>query len=440
MRISKVYNKGGFGVGFEQPSSIVFSIKEAVWLTRGKEIAELYSLALEPDISIREDGDHVFVRGNLHLFGEFLPKEREAGYDRSDYQHLSEELSFRSIEEVIMTDDGVGLIRHSFPLDVTIPRERVTNLNDVFVTVDSFDYELPGGGCIELEASVTIVGIQDVRNDSSIEDDYSEYDEDEEASFDEEEEYHMEESSPSSFQSSDEENQEDDRTFYFEQYRHTDRLQGESEEVAKFYQEYNEATGNVEEIDDGVHNINEPNQSSDDNKTFKFESSLEADGNFRSEEEEHQDDKNLRRDSPLYENEANENEPVTDEWEESVDESKESGRFEPAVHFLSQKKLSDSIAETDSYLEVEEEEEEDEETTTHEENALYLTKMLTKGEEEFSRLKICIVQEGETLETIAKRYELSASQLLRVNRLNEDQIAEGQILYIPARKSPSIES
>lgn len=77
------------------------------------------------------------------------------------------------------------------------------------------------------------------------------------------------------------------------------------------------------------------------------------------------------------------------------------------------------------------EEEEEPQRSRSEENALYLTKMMAKDDEEFSSLKMCIIQRGESIDTIAQRYELPPSQLVRVNRLESEEVEEGQILYIP---------
>lgn len=78
--------------------------------------------------------------------------------------------------------------------------------------------------------------------------------------------------------------------------------------------------------------------------------------------------------------------------------------------------------------------EEEEETKTKSENALYLTKLFAKSEEEeFTKLKICIVQQGDSLDKIAERYDVTVSQLLRANDLESpDDVHEGQLLYIPA--------
>jgi len=50
---------------------------------------------------------------------------------------------------------------------------------------------------------------------------------------------------------------------------------------------------------------------------------------------------------------------------------------------------------------------------------------------QFRKVRLCIVQREETLETIANRYQLSAREILLHNRLAEQTVEEGQILYIP---------
>ncbi|WP_438347123.1 LysM peptidoglycan-binding domain-containing protein [Paenibacillus sp. FA6] len=49
----------------------------------------------------------------------------------------------------------------------------------------------------------------------------------------------------------------------------------------------------------------------------------------------------------------------------------------------------------------------------------------------FSKVRLCIVQREETIDLIADRYQMSSRELLLYNRLSEQTIEEGQILYIP---------
>jgi stage VI sporulation protein D len=49
----------------------------------------------------------------------------------------------------------------------------------------------------------------------------------------------------------------------------------------------------------------------------------------------------------------------------------------------------------------------------------------------FRKVRLCIVQREETLDTIAEKYQLSARELVMYNRLSEQSVEEGQVLYIP---------
>ncbi|ANY70385.1 hypothetical protein BBD42_30715 [Paenibacillus sp. BIHB 4019] len=52
-------------------------------------------------------------------------------------------------------------------------------------------------------------------------------------------------------------------------------------------------------------------------------------------------------------------------------------------------------------------------------------------EHEFRKIRVCIVQRDETLDSIAVRYSLNPREILLYNGLNESAVAEGQLLYIP---------
>ncbi|WP_368895901.1 LysM peptidoglycan-binding domain-containing protein, partial [Priestia megaterium] len=68
------------------------------------------------------------------------------------------------------------------------------------------------------------------------------------------------------------------------------------------------------------------------------------------------------------------------------------------------------------------------------ENALYLTKLFSREEEAFSTWKLCIVQDGDSLDTIANRYNTNVQNILRVNNLEDEyELEEGSILNIPVR-------
>lgn len=49
----------------------------------------------------------------------------------------------------------------------------------------------------------------------------------------------------------------------------------------------------------------------------------------------------------------------------------------------------------------------------------------------FRKVRMCIVQREETLDLIAERYQLTPRELLLYNRMSEQNVEEGQVLYIP---------
>ncbi|CAN7329949.1 LysM peptidoglycan-binding domain-containing protein [Paenibacillus sp. LjRoot153] len=51
--------------------------------------------------------------------------------------------------------------------------------------------------------------------------------------------------------------------------------------------------------------------------------------------------------------------------------------------------------------------------------------------QEFRKLKLCIVQKDDTLESIAKRYQLTTRELQLMNRLGDQDIVVGQVIYLP---------
>ncbi|WP_337099548.1 LysM peptidoglycan-binding domain-containing protein [Paenibacillus sp. YIM B09110] len=52
-------------------------------------------------------------------------------------------------------------------------------------------------------------------------------------------------------------------------------------------------------------------------------------------------------------------------------------------------------------------------------------------ENEFRKIRLCIVQRDETLDSIALRYSINPREILVRNNLNESAVSEGQLLYIP---------
>ena len=401
----------------DHSSKISFSIEESVWLNKDQEVDEILSLSLDPDITVQENGDYVQVRGGLKLTGEYRPSENGSSGE-VDEKTLSDQVQFRSIEEVTINEDGTGQIRHYFPIDVTIPMYRITSLDDIYVNVDTFDYDLPEKGCIQLSADVVITGM----SEPSREDATAEYDHEEEAGFEhgsyEHEEEAVEEHRSYSY---DEEAEDEDRSFEYEAYKVPSE-----ERVVSFPTEQNsyEANYNSSYTESEQEERYEEAQYETETQERYYDDPEQVEAIAeRIVEEQKQEQQTPSIAFGVVKTEAQSYKDETEQEEQPEQQS-----YGKLKNLASNSR--DEVQVTEVQL-TEEAEMEEKKYEPKEENALYLTKMLSKGEEEFSRLKMCIVQDGETIDMIAARYEVSSSVLIRVNNLNEDAIEQGQILYIP---------
>ena len=335
-------------------SYLHFSVEEQVWLKKGQEVEEVLSISLDPEISIEEYEDYVAVKGCLYLTGEYLQR------DQTDHEDISEGSPYRSIHEVHVREDGTASMGHRFPVDITIPASRIRSLEDIFVTVDTFDYTVVEENCLQLKADISISGIQGDPNRveievDDVEEDESEFSQEEESVWENDIKYveHEEESL--------------EQTSHLRTPQVDMRAQSDSDEV-----DYSNPSAEIEENEEYL----EPTYDFLTRMARQLEGSTEYN-----------------------------NQPIVEETRS---------------------------AQTNEY--DEEEIFEQKKQTPREENALYLTSMLTKEEEQFSKMKMCIIQPGDSLSEIAERYRVLPSHLARVNRLEEEEVKEGQILYIPVNR------
>ncbi|ELK22708.1 stage VI sporulation protein D [Anoxybacillus flavithermus TNO-09.006] len=367
-------------------SMLRFSIEEAIAFRREHHVDQLLSISLQPTITIEEQEDYVYIRGVLELSGEYT-KHEEDGEDVETF-----ELG-RYIEQVRMRDEETGEFLHQFPIDVTVPKERVDDLEQVYVLIESFDYDLRKNELL-LIAEVAIHGIQ-------MDDDR----EDEE----EWDAYNVDDFEP------------------FEAVAHQEVYEEEKEE-----QEERETIVNVPTF----YMLHEEQVA--DNDEHK-EERIDVRGEHEEEQVADNDEHKEERIDVQGEHEEEQVDTQKGYEEERVDTQK--GYEEERVD--TQKGYEEERVDTQKGYE-EEQESKREETSfqlelkgreTNEkrnENALYLTKLFGKNEEQaFARLKICIVQQGDSLDKIAERYDVSVQQLLRTNHLESGaDIHEGQLLYI----------
>ncbi|KAA0804660.1 stage VI sporulation protein D [Bacillus tropicus] len=332
------YSLGG-GKEVATDHSLRFSLKESVWFQKGQEVEELLSISLDPDVEIEELDHEVIVRGQLDLTGEYVARQDDSAYSLRDLSPA------KSIDYVETREDGVNELVHSFPLEISIPRNRVKVIEELYVSIEEFDYELKENGCLQLLADISITGLCD---EERIEDE-----------------------------------EEEEETAYVEL------------EVDSAQEDENRPTPQVEEP---------AYKESDEWEDYAFEP-------FQLEE---------RKEQEVEEEEIEEHEFVEREEEKETT---------PQFELFGRKDFKKEKAKK-------QEEQEEETYSQRDENALYLTKLFTKEpEEEFTKLRMYFVQEGDTIESVAERYETSVQNLYRVNQTEDIYLTTGQIIYIPVSRA-----
>ena len=146
-------------------SYLRFSLEEAIWFPEGFEVSELYSLSIEPDVNVTERNEYVVIEGTLDVSGEYRGNASErASASKSDLQ-----VQHRYVQSVERrSPDGMLVFNHSFPVDISIPSNRVEDRSMVEIDISSFDYTMPERKCLNLMAELQITGIYDAAQQSSI--------------------------------------------------------------------------------------------------------------------------------------------------------------------------------------------------------------------------------------------------------------------------------
>ena len=143
--------EGGVNLSQDNQSCLRFSLEESVWFQKGQEVSQLLSISLEPQVSIQEYDQYVSIRGALQLTGEYETYEGE--------HSLREYTNENQVQSISVREDGTAELSHQFPVDITIPKNRIQSIEDVYVSIDLFDYELPGTNQLQLMADLSITGL-----------------------------------------------------------------------------------------------------------------------------------------------------------------------------------------------------------------------------------------------------------------------------------------
>lgn len=351
----------------ENQSCLRFSLEESLWFRKGQEVAELVSISLDPDITIQENDQYVTIRGSLELTGEYRSEEDSAENEDENAPNQ------KYVERVDPQEEGICEFSHRFPVDITIPNNRIQSIYDIDVIVESFDYAFPERSCLKLTAELTISGLYD-----------SSQQEDKEAVEVEEEYEVLHRYQVEAIEDTQQEENQFEDTFLFEAEA---RKQPEEEQVEPF-QKF--PTFTYQEPEEEEQQLQQP-------AVFEFARSEVSEPEEEMEE--------IVVEAPAESIAEKVKEPVQPQ-EPVMEESSSSPEAPPKQ---AKKKAAKK-------------------------KTMSLTEFFARKEDsaDQARLKVCIVQKGDTLESLSDRYDVSVPNLLRYNNLELNQdVYEGQVLYVP---------
>ncbi|MBP1177864.1 LysM peptidoglycan-binding domain-containing protein [Paenibacillus sp. OT2-17] len=437
----------------DQPQGLRFDIYERIHLTEeAAGIAELEEIELLPRIQVVTHGDHAALRGHLLLEGVY----------RTPEQITSE-------------------LHHLIPVEITIPLNRVGRLEDISVEIENFDVDLLSLRSLNITGVLSLHGVesshaeetavwldeeftvvhapeQPVQSHSadgehrhaeaySTNDSTSDYVTDPETSYRvpaQQESVSWEQLSEGQGEqkaSSEQQAYEsavDPNRFYepwtgkaVEDSSPEVKHEHGSPEVWGFQQEEAWTGGNEPKVSSASPNavydplLNEPHPATESEVYLEpqLEESQVDNFDFRpeaSEQVNHEAHDTFTEDKP--------------EMRVALNSKKDEGADEPdPVVYSSLLQSSRSVKEAEYQQQLEQEpQDQDQKAEEERENAKWKNLFFhTQDETPFRKVRLCIVQREDTLETIADRYQLSTRELQLYNRLAEHHVEEGQVLYIP---------
>ncbi|MBB3867626.1 stage VI sporulation protein D [Parageobacillus toebii NBRC 107807] len=394
-----------------EQSYLRFSLEESIWFRKGQEVAEFLSISLDPIVSVDEYEQYITIRGALELSGEYRMAEgEESSADPFDFA------SHRFVQHISTREDGISELSHRFPIDITIPKNRIQHLEDVYVTVESFDYDLDENGRLLVTADISISGISEAPLDEPYEPSLVE-EEDEDLLFEPFEVVARKEV----YEEEQRKQQSEEETSSIFNHALQEQNEDEAQEMTAIHRE---ETKQEEETAVPLNNNEQLEETVE-----RLEKTKEKAAQLEKPEEKEEKSAQLEK---LEETAAQLEKP--EETAAQLEEKEAVKAEEENVAPQQEAKVSIGSMKEKDADEMKEEIDENEKQKVKSENALYLTKLFAKNqEEEFTKVKICIVQQGDSLDKIAERYDITVQQLLRVNQLESpEEIHEGQLLYIPA--------
>ncbi|USG64149.1 LysM peptidoglycan-binding domain-containing protein [Brevibacillus ruminantium] len=147
-----------------QDGQLSFAIKETIFLSSDKAgIDEWKELELVPDVEVLETDSAISITGCLQLLGKYKPVKEVSDSSETSSETLVEAVTFSpfrpggSEEHLYQQEEELS---HRIPLNITIPLNRIADIEDIYAVIDSLDYQLQSSHQLLIEADLIIAGIR----------------------------------------------------------------------------------------------------------------------------------------------------------------------------------------------------------------------------------------------------------------------------------------
>lgn len=436
-------------------NGIRFDIYERVHLPDNvAAIDELEEIELVPRIQVIDQGEHAVLQGQLVLNGIY----RAQG----------------------SADEQVAL-EHWIPVEISLPMNRVTRLDEITVDIDTFDVVLLSSRALNITGVLSLRGIsleqeeeEHVWSSEAFVASHARTEEDEQDQLQGDDQYAYR----------NEENGQEEEIEANEQHFFASYLQQDESESEQFIQRHDELQVDESELQEESYELSEEsNAQSEVVYSYAEQDEEEVIYSYSTEETtaSEADAERYTADSYVYENSSEG--VVAQQWEQNQNDEAEQAEYEPIREQYDAEQDEQEAAEDESNEELAQEvraqeremhvalngnknqnetlgirsilnssireqaahqatllqqeterlQEEAAKPQVVEEEVEWQQLFLSKrpDQNEFRRIRMCIVQKEDTLEDIAGRYNINPRDLLAANNLHESAISEGQLLYIP---------
>jgi|GEM_PF-5252526 len=429
-----------------------FDIKETIKLSHQQiPIEEIEEMEIVPNVEIEQRGEEIEITGSLYVYGSYRGNNEERILSETDDlpRSFEESVQFTPLSadpkpfSPLTKEDK---LEHRIPVKITLPRGKVRDVADVYAYISSFDYDLKSQHQIEIIASLIIGGFvekEDEMKKKNILDEHlefvhvaggageakSEQTLEERLAAIEEQIPKIEEPTMAKEERIQLASEEKEEPVQAKETIADERPVKQSEEEVKV-----EAAPEVRN-EMGVSAEPEARNELVTTPEIKAEADIE-----RLEEEETDSETREPLDNviplPNLGQPAEETMEVISETEEDIrvaitgkGTKQDREEITSLSSIFSRRPIREEVEQTPDFERSEDVPEEEEEK----EKQLYLTNFMESNNEQFTKLKLCIVQKDETIEEIAERYRMQAESILRANQAVRTQITQGQILYIPVK-------